>query len=105
VRCCSAPWQSCNATLLLPSWQVLEGPVPEEMKGEVEARRSELIERVSEVGGAAWSGLVLCVTWAGCGQICVRVPGLLCDLVLSCKSEGIPGRDMGQHELLACRAR
>ncbi|KIY97191.1 elongation factor EF-G [Monoraphidium neglectum] len=29
--------------------EVLEGPVPEEMKGEVEARRSELIERVSEV--------------------------------------------------------
>jgi elongation factor G len=34
--------------------EMLEGPVPPELADEVEARRAELVERVSEVGKGAW---------------------------------------------------
>lgn len=40
--------------------EVVEGPVPPELEGEVEARRAELVERVSEVRRGLW-GWSVCI--------------------------------------------
>ena len=51
--------QCLNSNFCLCCEKVVEGPVPDAMKEEVEAKRAELVERLSEV----WCPNGLSVSW------------------------------------------